>query len=51
MKTMLLALFLVVPILVNAGDDYDNKYCKDPVELQKWADMLEKNPDSDVVTA
>ncbi len=27
------------------------KYCKDPIELQKWADMQEKNPDSDAIAA
>ncbi len=33
--------------IVFAVDDYDNGYCKDPVELQKWANLLAENPDSD----
>lgn len=40
-----------MPLSGFAADNYDNKYCKDPAELQKWTDMLEKNPDSDVVAA
>ena len=32
-------------------EPYSQKYCKDPVELQKWANMLEKNPDSDILAA
>ena len=51
MKIMLLTLFLIIPGLVHAGDDYDNGYCKDPVELQKWSDMLEKSPDDDGAAA
>ena len=51
MKILLLVLLLMVPILANAADDYDNGYCKDPVELQKWANMLEESPNDDVVAA
>ena len=51
MKMMILVFVLVWPICVAASDEYDNKYCKDPVELQKWATMQEKNPDDDAVAA
>jgi hypothetical protein len=49
MKSIILIILLLLPTLVLAVDEYDNKYCKDPVELQKWANMLEKSPDSDMV--
>ena len=51
MKMMILIVCLLCPILAGAADKYDSKYCKDPVELQKWANMLEKDPDSDVLAA
>jgi hypothetical protein len=51
MKIAILLFCLFLPFVAIASDDYDNGYCKDPVELQKWADMLEKNPDDDVVAA
>ena len=51
MKSIILIICLICPIIVTAADDYDSKYCKDPVELQKWANMLVENPGSDVVDA
>lgn len=27
--------------------EYDNRYCKDPIELDRWAKLLENNPKSD----
>jgi len=51
MKTLILLIILLLPIFAIASDKYDNGYCKDPVELQKWTDMLEKDPDSDALAA
>lgn len=51
MKMIILIAILLWPVCVTASDEYDNKYCKDSVELQKWATMLEKNPDSDTISA
>ena len=51
MRMMLLIICLLLPIPAGAADEYDNGYCKDPVELQKWANMLEKDPDSDALAA
>lgn len=51
MKSIILIICLLYPILVSAADKYDSRYCKDPVELQKWANMQEQNPDSDAVAA
>lgn len=51
MKFAIVLLFLILPLVVNAADDYDNKYCKDPVELQKWSNLLVENPDSDAIVA
>ena len=51
MKSIILIVCLLCPILAGASDEYDNGYCKDPVELQKWSEMLEKNPDSDALAA
>ena len=49
-KTILL-IVLAIPSVALAVDPYDSKYCHDPVELQKWANMIEKDPDSDVLAA
>ena len=49
MKSIILIVCLFLPTIVLAVDKYDSKYCKDPAELQKWANMLEKNPDSDAI--
>ena len=51
MKALILLIILLLPIFAIASDEYDSKYCKDPVELQKWANMLAENPGSDVVDA
>ncbi|MCW8860499.1 MAG: hypothetical protein OQK50_07840 [Deltaproteobacteria bacterium] len=51
MKTVILLLCFILPLSAIASDGYDNKYCKDPVELQKWAKMLSNNPDSDEYAA
>ncbi len=51
MRVMLVIICLLWPIYAGAADKYDSKYCKDPAELQKWANMLEKNPDSDAIAA
>ena len=51
MKIIILIICLLCPILAFAADDYDNGYCKDPVELQKWDTLLAENPDSDTVAA
>ena len=34
-----------------SADEFDNGYCKDPVELQKWENMLAENPGSDAIPA
>jgi len=47
MKTILICLCLIVPLISYAKDDYDASYCKDPVELEKWDRMLQNNPDVD----
>ena len=49
MKILLLIACLLLPTITLAANDYDNDYCKDPVELQKWDTLLEENPDSDTV--
>lgn len=41
MKMIILLLCLLPPNLVFASNVYDNDYCKDPVELQKWANLIE----------
>ncbi len=51
MKSILLIICLLWPILSGAADKYDSKYCKDSVELKKWANMSEKNPNSDSIAA
>jgi hypothetical protein len=51
MKSIILIICLFWPIFVGASDEYDSRYCKDPVELQKWANLLEKDPDSDALAA
>ena len=51
MKNILLIICLLLPAFAIASDEYDNGYCKDPVELQKWANMLEKDPNSDALAA
>ena len=51
MKMMLLIVFLLCPIYAGAADPYDSKYCHDPAELQKWANMIEKDPGSDALAA
>ena len=51
MKMMILIICLLFPILAGAADKYDSKYCKDPVELQKWSNLLAENPDSDAIIA
>ena len=48
-KSIILIVCLLLPILATAFDEYDSKYCHDPVELQKWANMLAEDPDSDVL--
>ena len=51
MKMIILLLCLLLPYLAFASNVYDNDYCKDPVELQKWANLIEKSPDSDAIAA
>lgn len=51
MKIIILLFCLFLPTFALAADEYDNGYCKDPIELQKWADMLEKDPGSDALAA
>lgn len=51
MRSVILIICLLLPIFAGASDEYDNGYCKDPVELQKWANMLEKDPNSDALAA
>ena len=51
MRMMLLIVCLLCPIYAGAADKYDSSYCKDPVELKKWANMQEQNPDSDAIAA
>ena len=49
MKIIILMVCLILPTIAFAIDAYDNGYCKDPVELQKWSNLLAENPDSDTV--
>ena len=51
MKIIILLLCLLLPNPAFASNVYDNDYCKDPVELQKWANLIVKNPDSDAIVA
>mgnify|MGYP001043408556 CR=1 FL=1 len=55
MKALIIAGFIVIsltPALVLATEEpYDNRYCHDPDELQKWYSLVEKNPDSDQIAA
>jgi len=51
MKILMLLFCLLLPTIAFAADDYDNGYCKDPVELQKWDNLLTENPDSDDIVA
>lgn len=34
-----------------AADEYNTKYCQDPVELQKWDKILSNNPGSEPIAA
>ena len=47
MRVIIILFILFLPIITFAADDYDNKYCKDPVEHEKWERMLQNNPDVD----
>lgn len=53
MRYMVVMILMLVPLIASAAttDVYDNKYCKDPIELQKWQKMLNNNPDSDAIAA
>jgi len=51
MKITILIIFLLLPTFAIASDEYDNKYCKDPVEIQRWEKLLSDNPDSDPLAA
>ena len=51
MKSVILIIILLLPTFALAADPYDNKYCHDPAELQRWANILAENPDSDAVAA
>ena len=41
--------FFMAPVLV--ASEYNTDYCHDPVELQKWEQMLTNNPDSEHLAA
>ena len=51
MKAIILLIILLLPTFAIAADKYDNKYCHDPAELQRWTNILTENPDSDAVAA
>ena len=51
MKIAILLLCLLLPTFAIAADKYNNKYCHDPAELQRWTNILAENPDSDAVAA
>ena len=51
MKSIILIIILLLPTLVFAVDEYDNGYCKDPVEIQRWEKLLSENPNSDPLAA
>ncbi len=51
MKTIILAFCIFLPTFALAADEYDNGYCKDPAELQKWSNLLAESPDSDAIAA
>ncbi len=52
MKAILPALLLVIfSISSTVAGDYNTDYCHDPVELQKWEQMLSNDPGSEPLAA
>jgi hypothetical protein len=54
MRSILLVLLCIVFPLSAVGaeaDPYNNDYCKNPVQLQQWAKILEETPYSDAAAA
>ena len=52
MKSLIISLALVICLEATAiADEYDTSYCHDPVELQKWEQMLINDPDSEPLAA
>jgi len=52
MKTLIFCLLLTIVFpLFCIADEYDAEYCHDPVELQKWEQMLSNDPDSEPLAA
>lgn len=45
---LLLVLFSISSVMAN---EYNTEYCHDPVELQKWEQLLSSNPDSGPLAA
>ena len=44
-------LFVVYLAGTTIAAEYDSNYCQDPVERQKWEQMLTDNPDSEPLAA
>ena len=52
MKATIPALLLVLFSVSSTGaSEYNAEYCHDPVELQKWEQMLTNDPDSEPLAA
>ena len=49
----IIPVFLLVLFSISsaAASEYNTDYCHDPVELQKWEQMLTSDPDSDPLAA
>ncbi|MDX1295273.1 MAG: hypothetical protein R3302_03345 [Sulfurimonadaceae bacterium] len=48
---MKLAVFLLLPLIVLAVDEYDTKWCHDHSEHMKWEMLVQDNPDNDGIQA
>ena len=48
---MIVVICFIPSAVLSTEDPYDNRYCHDPDELQKWYSLVEKNPDSDQIAA
>mgnify|MGYP005856998847 CR=1 FL=1 len=52
MKSLIISLVLAACLAATVtADEYDASYCHDPVELQKWEQMLSNDPDSEPLAA
>lgn len=52
MKTLMFCLLLMLVFAsLSIANEYNTDYCHDPVELQKWEQLLSSNPDSGPLAA